>query len=524
MKQKTAIIIGAGPAGLTAAHELASKSDIRPIVFEGTSDIGGISKTVNYKGNRIDIGGHRFFSKSDKVMQWWREMMPVQGSLSRDDVLLGLDERKIFLEKDGPDPEKDDRVMLVRDRLSRIYYLRKFFDYPISLNFGTISNLGSERLFRIGMSYMMTQILPLRKEKNLEDFFINRFGKELYRTFFRDYTEKVWGVPCTAIKPEWGAQRVKGLSLLKSVMHAAKKIASSDVSLGQKETETTLIERFLYPKFGPGQMWETAAQSIMEKGGRIFLNHEIVGINANGEKITGVTLKTAGGDSLTARGDYFFSSMPVRDLIRSLDTKIPKMVRNVAEGLVYRDFLVVGLLLKKLKIRNETKKATINDVIPDNWIYVQENDVKVGRIQIFNNWSPYLVADSDNIWLGLEYFCNEGDEIWNRPDRDMAALAAEELARLGIAGTEDVIDSTVIRMPKAYPAYFGRYDDFDAIREFTDRYENLFLIGRNGMHRYNNQDHSMLTAITAVENVMGGLKEKDNIWQVNTEQEYHESK
>lgn len=524
MKQKTAIIIGAGPAGLTAAHEFASKSDIKPIVFEGTSDIGGISKTVNYKGNRIDIGGHRFFSKSDTVMQWWRDMMPVQGSLSRDDVLLGLEERKIFLEKNGPDPERHDRVMLVRDRLSRIYYLRKFFDYPISLNFSTISNLGSERLFRIGMSYMMTRMLPLRKEKTLEDFFINRFGKELYSTFFRDYTEKVWGVPCTAIKPEWGAQRVKGLSLLKTVVHAAKKIASRDVSLGQKETETTLIERFLYPKFGPGQMWETVAQSIKEKGGKIFLNHEITGINANGEKVSGITVKTAEGKLLNAAGDYFFSSMPVRDLIRSLDARIPKMVRNVAEGLVYRDFLVVGLLLKKLKIKNETNKTTLNNIIPDNWIYVQESDVKVGRIQVFNNWSPYMVADSGNIWLGLEYFCNEGDEIWNRPDRDMSALASEELARLGVAEREDVIDSTVIRMQKAYPAYFGRYDDFDAIREFTDRYENLFLIGRNGMHRYNNQDHSMLTAITAASNVMNGIKEKDNIWQVNTEQEYHESK
>lgn len=524
MKKQTAIIIGAGPAGLTAAYELADKSDIKPIVCEGTADIGGISKTVNYKGNRIDIGGHRFFSKSDAVMQWWRDMMPVQGSLSRDDVLLGLEERKTFLEQDGPDPERHDRVMLVRDRLSRIYYLRRFFDYPISLNFSTISSLGVERLFRIGMSYMMTQMLPLRKEKNLEDFFINRFGKELYRMFFRDYTEKVWGVPCTAIKPEWGAQRVKGLSLLKSVAHAAKKIAFRDVSIGQKQTETTLIERFLYPKYGPGQMWETVARSIREKGGEVRLNHEVVGISANGEKISGVTLKTPEGKLLRAAGDYFFSTMPVRELIRSLDASVPKMVRNVAEGLVYRDFLVVGLLLKRLKIKNETKRTTLNDLIPDNWIYVQESDVKVGRIQVFNNWSPYMVADSGTVWLGLEYFCNEGDGIWNRPDREMAALAAAELARLGIAGKEDVLDSTVIRMPKAYPAYFGRYGDFDAVREFTDRYENLFLIGRNGMHRYNNQDHSMLTAVTAVSNLINGIKGKDNIWQVNTEQEYHEAK
>lgn len=522
--QKTAIIIGAGPAGLTAAYELADRTDIKPVIFESTSDIGGISKTVNYKGNRIDIGGHRFFSKSDTVMEWWKKLMPVQGFLSRDDLLLGLDERKAFLEEAGPDPERQDGVMLVRDRLSRIFYLRKFFDYPVSLNLNTFSNLGPERLFRIGLSYLKVQAFPIKKERSLEDFFINRFGRELYSTFFRDYTEKVWGVPCTAIKPEWGAQRVKGLSLLKSVLHAAKKVASRDTSLGQKGTETTLIERFLYPKLGPGQMWELAAKRIREKGGQIILNHRAVGLSANGNSIEAATMLDPLGRKIKVEGDYFLSSMPVKELAGAFEGAVPGRVRETADGLIYRDFLVVGLLLKKLKVRNETRRRTLNDIVPDNWIYVQESDVRVGRIQVFNNWSPYLVADVDTVWLGLEYFCNEGDEIWSMPDKGMSHMAAEELERLGIAERTDVVDSTVIRMPKAYPAYFGTYDDFDIIREFTDQYRNLFLIGRNGMHRYNNQDHSMLTAITAVDNIANGVTGKDNIWQVNTEQDYHESK
>jgi protoporphyrinogen oxidase len=521
---KTAIIIGAGPAGLTAAYELLQKTDIVPIIFEASGDIGGISKTINYKGNRIDLGGHRFFSKSERVMKWWQEILPLQGSPSKDDLLL---DRKIPLSKDNnaPDPQKQDEVMLVRSRLSRIFFLRKFFNYPISLNLKTLQNLGILRIIRIGWSYLTIRIFPIKQEKSLEDFFINRFGKELYLTFFKDYTEKVWGVPCSKIKPEWGAQRIKGLSITKAIIHALKNIFSKDESLDQKKTETSLIEQFLYPKYGPGQLWEKVAELISEKGGMVNLNQKVVGIEINKDKIINVTTRNEKtGEELEVEGNYFFSCMPVKDLIKSMGEQIPKEVKEISEGLIYRDFVTVGLLLKKMKIKNETKLKTMNNVIPDNWIYIQERDVKVGRLQIFNNWSPYMVKDENNVWIGLEYFCNEGDEMWSMADKGFAEFAIDEFCKIDLIEKEDMLDSVVIRMPKTYPAYFGSYDKFDKIRKFTDKFENLFLIGRNGMHRYNNQDHSMLTAMTAVENITNNIRTKDNIWEVNTEQEYHERK
>jgi protoporphyrinogen oxidase len=523
MTKKTAIIIGAGPAGLTAAYELLIKTNIKPIIFEVSNDIGGISKTINYKGNRIDLGGHRFFSKSERVMNWWQEILPLQGSLSKDDLIL---DRNIPLSKetDAPDPQKQDEVLLVRSRLSRIFFLRKFFNYPISLNLKTLQNLGILRIIRIGWSYLTIRLFPIRKEKNLEDFFINRFGKELYLTFFKDYTEKVWGVPCSKIKPEWGAQRIKGLSITKAIIHALKNVFSKDVSIDQKKTETSLIEQFLYPKYGPGQLWEKVSELITEKGGEVNLNQKVVGIETNKDKIISVIIRNEKtGKELEIESDYFFSCMPVKDLINSMKN-VPGNINEIASGLIYRDFITAGLLLNKLKIKNHTKHKTINDIVPDNWIYIQERDVKAGRLQIFNNWSPYMVKDENNVWIGLEYFCNEGDELWNMADKDFAEFAINEFCKIGIIEKEDVLDSVVIRMPKTYPAYFGTYDQFDMIREFADKIENLFLIGRNGMHRYNNQDHSMLTAMTAVENIINNIKTKDNIWNINTEQEYHEKK
>lgn len=527
MHRKTAVIIGAGPAGLTAAYELIHKTNIKPIIFESTPDIGGISKTVNYKGNRIDIGGHRFFSKSDRIMRWWQHILPVQGAPARGDFKLihGYPgkRRTFILDQRGPDPGKNDRVMLIRRRLSRVFYLRKFFDYPVSLNLNTLFNLGITRILKIGFSYAKIKILPKRKELSLEDFFINRFGKELYLTFFKDYTEKVWGVPCTEIKPEWGAQRIKGLSLTKTFIHALKKMFTKDSSIGQKNTETTLIEQFLYPKYGPGQMWETVAQIIKEKGGEIYTNQMVKGIIVDREKVVSVEVDDLHENrTYKVAGDFFFSTMPVKDLVAAFKGHVPEHVRNVAGSLVYRDFITIGLLLKKLKVKNETKMTTPDNIIPDNWIYIQEKDVKVGRLQIFNNWSPYLVANKNNIWIGAEYFCNEGDELWNKSDEEFRLFAIDELAKIDIIDKQDVMDSIVIRMKKTYPAYFGTYDQFYVIREFIDTYENLFLIGRNGMHRYNNMDHSMLTAMVAVDNILNDIPTKDNIWSVNTAQDYHE--
>lgn len=526
---KTAIIIGAGPAGLTAAYELITKTDIKPIVIERTNDIGGISKTVVHNGNRMDIGGHRFFSKSDRVMKWWQEILPIQGSESKDDILKEITYHKkrtqVNLSPDGPDPEKTDRVMLIRNRLSRIFFLRKFFDYPIALSGKTISNLGIVRIIKIGWTYVWIQLFPVKNVKSLEDFFINRFGKELYNTFFKDYTEKVWGVPCTEIAADWGAQRIKELSVTRALLHAIKSIFKSEKSIEQKNTDTSLIEQFMYPKLGPGQMWETVARIVEEKGGVIIKDSEVIELNITENRVNELCYfnhKTQ--QKSVVKGDYFFSTMPVKDLIVAMGKKVPSTVKQVSDGLQYRDFITVGLLLNKLKIKNETKIPTLNGLIPDSWIYIQEREVKVGRLQIFNNWSPYMVADIEKVWIGLEYFCNEGDELWEKKDDEFIQFAIDELHSIDIIDKKEVLDSTIIRMPKTYPAYFGTYSKFNVITDFTDKLENLFLIGRNGMHKYNNQDHSMLTAIAAVNNIISGEKSKDNIWSINTEEEYHEEK
>jgi protoporphyrinogen oxidase len=499
------------------------------VIIEKTKDIGGISKTVLFKGNRIDLGGHRFFSKSDIIMKWWQEILPLQGSASKDEILKKIEYQNksvsVSLSPGGPDPEKTDRVMLIRNRLSRIFFLRKFFDYPVALNRKTIVNLGFQRIIRIGWTYFLTKTFPFKKIESLEDFYISRFGKELYETFFKDYTEKVWGVPCSQIPSDWGKQRVKGLSVSRAIMHAVKSVFRKETSIEQKKTDTSLIEQFMYPKMGPGQMWETVAGIIAEKGGTIIMDSEVVGLEFTDKKVKEliyINHSTNSKNSIT--GDYIFSSMPVRDLINAMGNRVPPAVKSVSDGLQYRDFITVGLLLNKLKIKNETKITTLYNLVPDNWIYIQERDVKVGRLQIFNNWSPYMVADIKKVWIGLEYFCNEGDKLWEMEDNEFINFAIGELQSIDIIDKDDVIDSTIIRMPKTYPAYFGTYSNFDTISNFTDKFENLFLIGRNGMHKYNNQDHSMLTAITAVNNIISKEISKKNIWDINTEDDYHEEK
>ena len=501
MGKPTALIIGAGPAGLTAAHELLRRTDVRPIVLEMSDSMGGLSRTVNYKGNRIDIGGHRFFSKSDRVMRWWRQRMPIEAP-------------------GGPDPDLVDSVMLLRLRRSRIFYGRKLFDYPISLNVDTLRKLGLWRVMKIGTSYARAMVRPIRDAKTLEEFFINRFGRELYETFFKSYTEKVWSIPCSQISAEWGAQRIKGLSITKAVLHALKRpFAGRDVA--QKGTETSLIEQFLYPKLGPGQMWEHVADEVRQMGGDILTGQQVRRIDVAGRRVAGVeAVDVRTGKSRVFSADYCFSTMPVKQLVRSLSADPPRSVRQVAEGLLYRDFLTVGLLLERLKIHEHSGRGLIRD----NWIYIQEPDVRVGRLQIFNNWSPYLVADPQKVWVGMEYFCNEHDDLWIQRDEQLKALAIGELAALGIIDPADVLDGTVIRMPKTYPAYFGTYDRFEQLQAWLDQFENLFLIGRNGMHRYNNMDHSMLTAMTAVDNILQDRIDKANIWAVNTEREYHEDR
>lgn len=511
---QTAIIIGAGPAGLTAAYELLRRTNIKPIILEENDFIGGISATLQYKNNRIDMGGHRFFSKSDRVMNWWLDVLPLQGKPSKDDIILN---RPVELsnKKNAPDPAQTNRVMLKRPRLSRIFYLKTFFSYPVSLNLNTVKGLGLWRMFKIGCSYLKALVFPIKPEKSLEDFMINRFGRELYRTFFKDYTEKLWGIDCNQISAEWGAQRIKGISILKVI----KQVLIGFIGKKGKAVETSFIESFFYPKFGPGHMWETVAQDILDMGGQIFLNEKVVQIQKENNTLKNVI--TASGKKF--EGDIFISTMPVKDLADALND-VPPEVKKVADGLMYRDFRVVGVLLNKLALKNTTKIKTINNIIPDTWIYIQEKGVKLGRLQIFNNWSPYMVDDFENkVWIGLEYFCNEQDRIWTDDEKTFIDFALDEAASIGIFNKQDVLDAYTKRVKKAYPAYFGSYDRFDLIKNYVLSLENLYLVGRNGMHKYNNMDHSALTAMKTVDCILGECT-KSEIWDVNTETEYHEEK
>lgn len=519
-----AIIIGAGPAGLTAAFELLIRSDIKPVILEKSEYIGGISKTVNYKGNRIDIGGHRFFSKSDRVMDWWMKILPIANAPDQTFLISYQNKSREVDPKKYSPATNPDSVILVRERLSRIYYLKQFFNYPISLSGATIRKLGMAKMMKIGASYVWSRIFPIKNEKTLEDFFINRFGRELYETFFKDYTEKVWGTSCKDISSEWGAQRIKKLTIGKAIVHAIKsQFKSKDkTDLSQKDTETSLIDQFLYPKLGPGQLWEEVARMVVEMGGEIHHYQDVESINHDGKNVTSVIARNKKtGEQHTYEGEYFFSTMPVKELVAGMLPKVPEQIGHIAEGLMYRDFITVGLLLSQLKVKDETQA---NKLIKDNWIYIQEREVRIGRLQIFNNWSPYMVKDPNHVWIGLEYFCNVGDQLWSKPDNEFMQFAIDELAQIGIINKADVLDSTILREEKTYPAYFGTYDRFEDIKTYINQFENLFLVGRNGMHKYNNSDHSMLTAMTAVDNILEGVTTKDNIWAINTEQEYHEKK
>lgn len=511
-KSRTAIIIGAGPAGLTAAYRFLLDTDIKPVILEESEYIGGISRTAVVGGNRMDIGGHRFFSKNDEVNAMWQELMPLQGKPSIDDLTLGVEKP---LSEGGPDPETEDRVMLLRNRISRIFFLRKFFDYPISLKPETFKNMGFANTMRAGFGYLGSCIVK-KKEDSLENFYINRFGRPLYEMFFEDYTTKLWGRSPAQISADWGAQRVKGLSLSKAVWNVLSKPFRP-----KDKVETSLIEQYYYPKKGPGQLWETLADEIRRRGGEIIMNTRVERIRVENGRVSAVT--AADGREFT--GDYFMSTMPVKDLVAGMGEAVPADVRRIAAGLPYRDFITVGLLVNKLKLQNKTKVRTLTGDVPDCWIYVQERDVKIGRLQLFNNWSPYMVADPKHtMWIGLEYFCNEGDELWSMSDEDFIDFAIGELVKIDVIDRSDVIDSTRIRVKKAYPAYFDTYAEFDTVKDYLSGIENLWCLGRNGQHRYNNMDHSMLTAMEAVRAIAAGSTDKSAVWGVNTEKEYHETK
>ena len=507
---KTAVIIGAGPAGLTAAYELLEKGggEWKPIVLESLGDVGGIARTLSRNGRRFDIGPHRFFSKSDEVNALWEKLMPLQGAPSRDDVLLG---RACTLTTGGPDPEKTDLVMLRRHRLTRIYYLRHFFDYPISIKPATFIAMGLVRTFKAGMSYVWSCFFK-REEKSLEDFYVNRFGKVLYSMFFEDYTEKLWGIHPSKISPEWGAQRVKGLSLWKALLNVF-------IPKGGKR-ETSLIEEFSYPKLGSGQFWNALADEVRAKGGEIRLHAHVGRIETGDGRVTGVVLD--GGERIAC--DAVFSSMPVKDLVPALGGA-PEEVARVAAELPYRDLITVNLLVDRMALRNDTKFRTAGEYIPDVWIYVQERCVRMGRLEVYNNFSPYLLDDyREHAWIAAEYFCSEGDDHWKMADGAFIEKCVGELKTAGILDDRvKVLDAVHTRTVKAYPAYFGSYAEFGKVRAWLDAFPNLYCIGRNGQHRYNNMDHSMLCGLEAARSLLGGT-DKSALWNVNTEEEYHESK
>lgn len=508
---KTIIIIGAGPSGLTAGIELIKKGYIVTIL-ESSDVIGGISQTVHHNGQRIDIGGHRFFSKDDRVMLWWQNILPVQGFPSLDDKLL---ERKAHLKKNGPDPELVDEVFLIRQRISRIYYKHNFFDYPISFRPQTFINMGIGTSINVAISYLASCLHKL-PEDSLENFYINRFGKKLYSMFFKGYTKKVWGKSPAEISADWGSQRVKGVSVAALIKNTVQKILPGKHS----EVETSLIEEFYYPKFGPGQMWETVAKRFQEAGGELITSKEVISFECNDTSIS----KVVCADGAIFDCDAVFSSMPINQLIPALNCK-DSIITEIANGLPYRDFVTVGLLVDHLSLKNETKIPTLGNIVPDCWIYVQDDSVKMGRIQIFNNWSPYMLKNPESsVWIGTEYFCQENDAFWNMSEEKCIELAISELQRIGVIDMSAVImDSCRIKIKKAYPAYFGTYDQIDKVINYLNGFENLYCIGRNGQHRYNNMDHSMVTAFTAID-AMEGRTDRKSLWDVNTEQDYHEEK
>ena len=536
--KQSVVIIGGGPAGLTAAWELikdggADRYDVT--VLEETHEFGGISRTVKHNGNRMDIGGHRFFSKDDRIMDWWKNTLPLQGAPSYDDKKLN---REHDMEPGGPDPEVEDKVMLKRHRVSRIYWNKHFLDYPISLSAGTLKAMGFKLTMVAGFSYLKSMVHKL-PEDNLENFYINRFGRKLYSMFFEGYTEKLWGRHPSEISADWGAQRVKGLSIMGVLKNAFQKLLPK--KRDNSEVETSLIEEFWYPKYGPGQLWETVESNCENAGVKVVTDAKVIEVRQQNGHISSVVTEAADGTRTEWNADQFVSSMPVKDLVEAIDAAgadteaaatgskaAPEAVTEVAEGLPYRDFVTVGLLVNHLKLENTTDIPTLGNppIVPDCWIYVQDPGYKVGRIQVFNNWSPYLVKNvDDTVWIGLEYFCEEGDTFWNMSEEDAVKFAISELMRMGvIEKPEDVLDSHRERVKKAYPAYFDTYDRIDEVIDYLDGFGNLYCVGRNGQHRYNNMDHSMATAIEAVDNIKSGKATKENVWSVNTDQSYHEEK
>ncbi len=514
--QKPIVIIGAGPAGLTAAYELAVRTNKEIIVIESEDQVGGISKTIDFQGNKIDIGGHRFFSKSEWVLDWWQQFLPIK---TEDKTLYTTyrNQSKSFpVNKTSHGAE--DGHMLVRPRKSRIIYKGNLFDYPLKLNFQTFWGIGLWKSLAIFISLLKSRLRPVKQERNLEDFYINRFGKVLYRLFFREYTYKVWGKSCKEISAEWGRQRVQGISLRSILRHYFTTLFFPRRQLlGNQQVEQSLTEFFLYPERGPGQLWESVARKCKQLGVEIRFRQSVAQLHTRDGGISELLVNDLNKKTTyKVSCDFVLSTMPVQQLVGGLIPSPPSRVFDIAMGLEYRDFIIIGLQYEQLAMNeNDT------DIL-DNWLYVQDSSIKMGRVQLFHNWSPFMVAQKGMKWVGAEYFCYEGDSLWEQSDKDLIALASNELTKIGLTAQVTPQIGKVIRIPKAYPSYVGSYVNFGEVRSYLDKYDNLFLIGRNGTHRYNNQDHSMLSAKEAVDNILNLSSSKDNVWNVNVEEEYHE--
>ncbi len=510
-ENKTIVIIGAGPAGLSSAYNLLSKNkNFKIYIIDEEPEAGGISRTRYCDGNGTDIGPHRFFTKSDRVKKLWNELFSFQGAPAIDDILLN---RKVNNDSNGVDPEKEDRVFLKRKRFSRIYFNKKFFDYPIKLSSATFVSLGLKKSFLMGLSYLRACFFK-REEHNLEDFMINRFGKMLYETFFKDYTEKVWGLPPAEISKEWGEQRIKGISLRRVLLSA----------IGKRSNEASMIDEYFYPKYGASQLWNEMLQKISDWGGVALFNSRVIGLKKAEDRIVSVTVKNIQtGELSEIKGDIFLSSMPIKDLLTEMND-VPQEVSDIAKNLEYRDFILVNFVSKEFNLKNNTNYPTVNNIAPDSWIYLQDRDISAGRLDIMNSFSPYMIKNfKEDVVFNLEYFCSENDDFWNKDDKEILEFAISELEKHNIVKKQALMHSEVIRIKKAYPSYFGSYNKFDILKNYINSIENLLCIGRNGQHKYNNMDHSILSGSVAA-NVIFGESNKQSLWDVNTEQKFHEIK
>jgi len=507
--KKRIVIVGAGPAGLTAAYELAKTKKYKVTIIEADNQVGGISKTVNHQGNLIDIGGHRFFSNSPRVLDWWTQFLPVVDATSHVEITYQQKSHSL----DSILLKNSENALLVRTRKSRILYKNKLLDYPLKLNLRLLVNLGLRQSYAIIKGILRARIFPIKNVQNLEDFFINNFGRELYETFFKDYTEKVWGKSCIELSADWGKQRIKSLKVREIIAHSVYKLFVPSNWVNPQAR--TLIEKFLYPSKGPGMLWENVASRCQEMGVELIMRGSVNHLHFKGNLVESIDYRSEDDQMHELRCDAVFSTMPIKHLIKAMDADIPPAVYRVASQLEYRDFIIVGLELHKLKLIPKEKRK----IIEDNWLYIQDKGVKLGRLQIFNNWSPYMTA-SENAWIGAEYFCKKDDDLWRKSDQELMEFALAELQSIGILSQDDFISGKVVRCPKAYPTYTGSYHKIHLVQDFLEDKTNLFLMGRNGLHKYNNQDHSMLTAFKAVELFEKDHPSKKEIWDINADDQY----